>query len=315
MTVAYRTTLTGACPRPEPLVQATRDLDRGRITPAQAEAAFEAGEAEVRRLETGLGLDAITGGYLRWSDLFRPFTELWHGASAGTLSRFFETNTFYRQPVLESVPTPGRGRLADWLPHGPGARAIVPGPYTFAALADVRYATTSVGGPVVDIAEALAAELLGLGAARPDHVQFLEPMLAVEPPGADLPALVQAYRRLTGAASGATTSVWTYFADAVPVLDVAAQLPVDVVGFDVFETDVPASARLGGKGLGVGCIDPTTTLAEEPASLAALVRDLERKLDPPVVWLGPSPPLDLLPFGAAATKLALLPRLREELRR
>ena len=73
MTASWRATLTGPFPRPEALVQATRDLDRGRIPPEKAEEAFAAAEAEVRRVEADLGLDARTGGYLRWADLFRPF--------------------------------------------------------------------------------------------------------------------------------------------------------------------------------------------------------------------------------------------------
>jgi 5-methyltetrahydropteroyltriglutamate--homocysteine methyltransferase len=311
----YRTTLTSAFPRPEALVQATRDLDRGRIPPEKADAEFASAEEAVRRVEAELRVDSVTGGYLRWPDLLRPFTQLWNGVGTGALTRFFETNTFYRQPVLEAPPTRGKGRLADWLPKGPSSRAILPGPYTFAALSEVRFSPKGSTNGILEIASALATELEALGADRPAHLQFQEPLLAHRPPPTDPTALVEAYRRLAAASSGATTAVWTYFGDAGPALATLAQLPVEVLGFDLFQTTIPKSVDLGGKGIGLGCLDPTTTIPEDAAAVARLVRDAEASLHPRTVWLGPNPPFDLLPFDSAAAKLRLLPRLKETLER
>jgi len=311
----YHLTLTGAFPRPEPLVQATRDLDRGRITAEQAEVAFADAETQVRQLEAELRFDSLTGGYLRWPDLFRPFTAVWSGVNAGPLTRFFETNTFFRQPVLETPPAVGKGRLADWLPQGREARAILPGPYTFAAVSDVRYTPKGPASGILDVADALAAEIRGLGANRPGHLQFQEPMLAYAPPRNGQADLLEAYRRLSAACAGSTTAVWTYFGDPGPALLTVARLPVDIVGFDLFELQVPQGASLGGKGLGLGCVDPTTTIAEDPSAVLRLVHAAETALRPSTVWLGPNPPLDLLPFDCAVAKLRPLPHLREVLRR
>lgn len=309
------TTLTGAFPRSEALVQATRDLDRGRTTPAAAEAAFVEAERRVLAVERELGLAGETGGYLRWPDLFRPFTAVWDGASAGTLTRFFETNTFFRQPVLEAPPRPGKSSLASWLPKGPKARLVLPGPYTFAQVADVRYGTREPNEAMRDLGLALAAELRLLGAARPGQIQFQEPLLGYAPYSGDVRALVDAYRPIAEAARGASTAVWTYFGDAGRNLRVLAELPVDVIGLDVFESVLPAGATLGGKGLGAGVLESRTTLPEDLEELVSVLRPLEAALRPPSVWLGPSPPLDLLPFDAAVEKLRLLPKLKEALAR
>jgi methionine synthase II (cobalamin-independent) len=88
---------------------------------------------------------------------------------------------------------------------------------------------------------------------------------------------------------------------------------VSGIGFDLFETEIPEGASLGGKEMGIGCIDPRTTLAEDPREVAELIHRAERALRPSTAWLGPNPPLDLLPFDAAVTKLGLLPRLVEVL--
>ena len=315
MTGPYRLTLTSPFPRPETLVRATRDLDRGRTTPERAEEAFASAEAEVRRLEVDLRLDSVTGGYLRWPDLFRPFTQLWSGARAGPLTRFFETNTFYRQPILDAPPRPGRGHLSDWLPKGRTARALLPGPYTLAALAEARYASGPDTSVLRDVAAALSASIRDLGADRPGYFQFQEPMLAYAPPPRDRAGLLDAYRELATACAGTTTAVWTYFGDGGPALAALAPLPVDILGLDLLSSRLPAGVRLAGKALGVGCLDPTTTLPEDLATVGQLVRSAEAALAPSGVWLGPNPPLDLLPFDSAVTKLQLLPRLREELTR
>jgi len=315
MTSRYRIAATGPFPRPEALVKATRDLDRGRIRPEEAEVAYAEAEREVTRVEGELGLDARTGGQLRWPDLFRPFTLGWTGVRVGPLTRFFETNTFYRQPILEAPPLGGGLGLASWVPRGSRSLAVLPGPYTFAALADVRYRPAGRGGASVDVATALAAELDRLGGERPERILFHEPMVVVNPPGEAWPSVHEAYRRLAAACAGAATSVWTYFGDAGPQLEELASLPVGAVGFDLLDSDLRPGASLHGKAVGLGVLDPSTTIPEAPAELARLVRAVDATLRPSELWLGPNPPLDLLPFDAAKAKLRTLPALREELAR
>ncbi|HTP53892.1 MAG TPA: hypothetical protein VML94_02875, partial [Thermoplasmata archaeon] len=257
----YRTGVTGPFPRTEALVQATRDLDRGRISPEAGEAAFVRAEAEVAAVEERLALDARTGGYLRWPDLLRPFTEIWPEVSAGPLTRFFETNSFYRQPIVRSPPQGGRGRLGRWLPKGPNARAILPGPYTFRRLAEVSYAPDMSNAPVAEIAAAMAAELLSLGPNVPPQVQFQEPMLVYDPPSGESAEVVTAYRLLADALPNSEKLVWTYFGDAGPVLRLLGRLPVEVVGFDLFESTLDHAEKLSGHGIGAGVIDSRSTLA------------------------------------------------------
>lgn len=42
---------------------------------------------------------------VNWHDLFRPVVGLLDGISFGRLERYIETNTFYRQPVINALPT------------------------------------------------------------------------------------------------------------------------------------------------------------------------------------------------------------------
>ena len=103
--------LHGAHPRSEELVAATRDADRGRQTQADVEARRDADRAEFLDLQRAAGLDYRSAGWLSWSDLFRPLIDACPGLTAGPLTRWFDTNTFVRAPVIDGPLGPGPGRV------------------------------------------------------------------------------------------------------------------------------------------------------------------------------------------------------------
>ncbi len=312
--------LTGFFPRSEALVQATRDLDRGRARPEAVEALTRTAEAGVADLEAKLGLAPVTAGYLRWADLFRPFAESWGGFHVGPVTRWFETNTFFRQPILERPPERSAGAIGRLLPGATGAapaataKVLLPGPYTFAGLLDNRSGETSEA-LVHRLGRLLAEELRELAGQGYRSFQFQEPLLVVRPPaGPAAESVVAAYRALAAAAPGATTTVWTFFADATPALPLLKRLGVSFVGIDLAETDPAGLPHLElGAGLGLGCVDPRTTLREDPETIAAVAREAAERLGADRILLGPGGPLDLLPAGPAGRKLAVLPLARAAL--
>ena len=101
----------GIYARSEALVQATRDLDRGRA----------AGEAVVKQQNEDLhgflevqrkaGLDYLSDGLLNWQDVFRPFDAAARGLRPGPLTRFLNTNTFFKAPVARGWRS-GTGRAS-----------------------------------------------------------------------------------------------------------------------------------------------------------------------------------------------------------
>jgi 5-methyltetrahydropteroyltriglutamate--homocysteine methyltransferase len=318
--VEFSASLTGAFPRPESVVTLTRDLDRGRATADQVEAGYRSAETDVLRIEAAHNLSPRTGGYLRWPDLFRPFASGWPGFEVGPLTRWFETNTFFRQPILKHPPERTAGAIARWLPAAnsalpaPEARAILPGPYTFAGLLDNESGET-FPSLVYRLGRLLAEEvreLRGLGYAS---FQYQEPLLVVRPPeGPAAESVRAAYGALGEAAGPADTALWSFFGDAAPVFPLLTSLPVGLVGVDLADT-VPdeLAAPAGPFGLGFGCIDPRTTLLEDPAELARLVEATVTRLKPTRVHLGPGAPLDLLPYAPATRKLKVLSAARERL--
>jgi 5-methyltetrahydropteroyltriglutamate--homocysteine methyltransferase len=313
------TGLTGPFPRSEVLVAATRDLDRGRTTPEAVEDLFAGAERDVVQLEERLGVDTVTAGYLRTADLFRPIAETWEGFAVGPLNRWFETNTFYRQPILHAPPgrVPGAvlARLPPALRASPDrARVILPGPYTFAGLLDNRSGEADTA-LVHRLGRLLGEEVTELRGAGFRTFQFTDPLLVVRPPeGPRAEAVVAGYSAIAAAGNGGTSIVWTYGGDAIPALPLLERLPVSVVGIDLAETDAEQlPERKGGPGLGLGVVDPRTTLAEDPIEVARIVRLVNARRHPPSLWLGPGGPLDLMPWEPATRKLHVLPAARQAL--
>ena len=312
------TELTGAFPRSEALVTATRDLDRGRTTPEAVEELYRSAEREVVQLESRLGLSPATGGYLRWADLFRPIAETWSGFTVGPVTRWFETNTFFRQPILTAPPERVAGALNRWFPgggdgnHGASWKVFLPGPFTFARMLDNRSGETPEA-LTHRLGRLLADEVRELRAKGYRAFQFQEPLLVVEPPeGAAAEAVVAAYEALQPALDGAKSIVWTYFGDPGPVAGLLRRLPVAVVGFDLAEADLEHLPDFGPhRGLGFGCIDPRTTLVEDAGELVSVVRSVSSRLKPSSVLLGPGAGLDLLPWEPATRKLHTLPAARQ----
>ena len=312
-----RTSLTGPFPRSEPLVAATRDLDRGRTSPEAVEERFAQAERDVVALEGRLGVDALTGGSLRWADLFRPFAEGWPGFTVGPVTRWFETNTFYRQPILHAPPERVAGVVRAALPPeavvAPArAKVILPGPFTFAGLLENRSGETREA-LTHRFGRLFAEEIHDLHRIGYRTFQFQEPLLVVEPPTGPLAeAAVAAYRSIGAAADGASTLVWTYFGDAAPAEPLLGRLAVGGIGVDLAETEVDRIHALPDhRTLGLGVVDPRTTLPEDPAEVAHIVRDLAGRVRPREVWLGPGGPLDLLPAEPAARKLHVLPAAQQ----
>jgi len=313
------TGLTGPYPRPEALIHATRDLDRGRTNAEAVEELYRTTEQEVVALERRLGFDQVTAGFLRWPDLFRPFAETWEGLAVGPLTRWLETNTFFRQPILLAPLGRTERAFAARLPpplraQPDAARLLLPGPYTFAGVLENRSGETDEA-VIHRLGRMLAEEVRELRGAGFGSFLFSEPLLVVHPPeGPRAEAVIAGYREIQSAVNGGTSIVWTYGADALPAFPLLDRLPVSVVGVDLAETDVerlPEGPQRSGLGLGV--IDPRTTLGEDPVEVARVVRAAYARRRPPSVSLGPGGPLDLLPWDPATRKLGVLPAVLKAL--
>src|ERR1700751_2615978 len=94
----------GIYARSEALVQATRDLDRGRTTPEAVDEQVERDLAALVETQQAAALDLLSDGMLRWQDHFRALLEQADGLETGALTRFLDTNPSYRAPKATGDP-------------------------------------------------------------------------------------------------------------------------------------------------------------------------------------------------------------------
>ena len=311
-----KTTVIGAFPKisddpgGQELRRALHRLDRGEIDAKAIEAVIEqVTRAAIREMETA-GIDVINDGQIRWDDLFSPFAKAWKGVSRGPLERFYDNNTYFRQPVIEGkIQTDGRTLTHDLavalsIAKQP-VKAAVCGPLTFATLTAEDKAYASLEERTLAIADALAVEVKALGAAGATLVDIEDPALVALPQHIELAR--EAYLRI--AAAGVDIAVQTFFFPADRILEFLASFPVAQIGLDIRSRDTTVLRRLDvfkDKTVVLGVVDARNTRLETTAEVASLIQEALKLVPEDRLWVAPTTGLEYLPHDIASKKLAAL---------
>jgi 5-methyltetrahydropteroyltriglutamate--homocysteine methyltransferase len=309
--VAYQ---HGIYPRSERVVQATRDLERGRTSDESADAAFRQDREEFLGLQRRARLDLVSDGLLRWQDLFRPLVEGSEGMDARVLVRWFDNNSFFRAP--EALAAPRLVDLPSWVTEDgiPEPRvATLPSPYLFSR------ATRADGDPdevMGTLAREVLAPAVGLMAGTGlGLIHLEEPWLAFF--GIDdhsWAPLASALQSIRDAAGDIPMAFHVYYGDAAPHAERLGSLPVDAVGIDFAATrleDLPSSWPTG---LVAGGLDGRRSVVETVDDVVDLVRRAADRLQPSALYLTSGSDLELLGAGMAARKVEVLGRAGAQLR-
>jgi 5-methyltetrahydropteroyltriglutamate--homocysteine methyltransferase len=250
----------------------------------------------------------INDGQVRWDDLLAPFARAWTGCDRGPLERFYDNNTYFRQPVITGPITTGGTTLVRDFEFARGVargqlKAAVCGPLTFATLAEDHH-YRSLEDRTLAVADAIAAEIRGLGAAGATLVDVEEPALVAHPEHFALARA--AIERL--ALAGVPLALQTYFFPADPLLDALAAFPVAQVGVDVRSRDTHALERLNAlrQTVVLGIVDARNTRVETESELVGLIETALRQLPADYLWLAPTTGLEYLPHDVAVKKLKVL---------
>ena len=289
----------GIYARSEELVQATRDLDRGRTT---EEAVEEQREADLRSFldaQREAGLDYLSDGLLNWQDIFRPFDEATLGLEPGPLTRFLNTNTFYRAPAVTGeapklVEPMGEPyfRIGD-LPRNRWV-ATLPSPHALAisAAGDLTPQAVAEGvlGPQIRWLAGNGCAMVVLQETRLfggeiDIYPLHDAIHALESP---LPLALQ-----------------LPFGDSGDVLGELIEIEVEAIGVDFYATDLEALPRPFPKTLLAGVTDARNSLLEEPEEIAKFGRELLEELEDNL-HLVPNGDLQFVPEKIARQKVLRL---------
>jgi 5-methyltetrahydropteroyltriglutamate--homocysteine methyltransferase len=273
-------------------VQATRDLDRGRTTAEAVAAQVEQDFRELVAVQEAAALDLLSDGMLTWQDLFRPLAERSGGLNARPLTRFLDTNTFYRAVLVEGEPRLREPVPAPDLPEGRWL-ATLPSPTAFShATGGEAAARTLAANVLAPQIEAWADEGCAL-------LVLSDPFLA---PGGSAKELIEALGELP---TGLPTALQLPFSDAAPVLADLAEAPLDAVGVDFYATSIEALPGEYPKEIMAGVIDARSTALEDPAQISNFVGELLRR-NPAALSLSVNGDLQFVPEAIARRKITVL---------
>jgi 5-methyltetrahydropteroyltriglutamate--homocysteine methyltransferase len=290
----------GIYARSEELVQATRDLDRGRTREEAVDEQFERDFRELVRVQEEAGLDLLSDGMLRWQDLWRPLAEATEGLESRPLTRFLDTNTFYRAVLVEGSPRLRSPLPAPDLPEGRWVGTL-PSPFSFSRAANGEVSAKELAEAV------LAPQIEAWAADGCAAVVLQEPFLSRQPDGLD--ELAESLRELP---QPLPLHLQLTFGDAEPLLGHLATLPVDGIGVDFYRTRLEAVPDNFPKTLLAGVVDAQSSAVEGPDELARFVETLLEK-SPARLALVPNGDLQFVPETIAKKKLVSLGRARAAL--
>ena len=297
-------------PRPARLRNAINKLDRGAITQAELDTVADEVTIEALEEQAAAGLDLVTDGQIRWEDEQTYFARELAGISINGLIRWFDTNMYYRQPVVEGAVTWQKPvTVRDYsfaVEHSAKpVKPVLTGPYTLARLSvDKHYHDNE--SLALALAEALNQEAKALEQAGATLIQFNEPAILKQKD--DFASFAAICKRLVDGLT-AETSLYLYFGDAEGIYPQLLELPFDLIGLD-FVMGAANEALLRSapftKKLGLGIVDARNTRLESPEQIAERIRSLSDGIDPENVHVSPSAGLEFLPREVAQEKLRLL---------
>lgn len=294
-------------PRPARLRVAINKRDRGEITDEDLARVREEVTTEVINEQVEAGIDIVTDGQVRWDDDQTYLMRQFKGVEIGGLQRYLDTNTYYRQPeIIGAVAWQEPVLARDWrFASGQSARpvkAIVPGPYTLAALSlDKHY--NSREKLTMALAEALRHEVEALVRAGAAHIQVNDPMIVLNKD--DIAIAAGALTRLLDGVT-AERGVYTWFGSAKGVLPQLLDTPADVIGLDFVSGRDNWEALRGlrfEKKLGFGVVDGRNTRIETPSQVSEAIKRVSEFVPPERLYVNPSCGLEYVPREVAFEKL------------
>ena len=307
----------GEGPGEQKLRKALADLDSGKISKEDFKIIERQTTANAIVAQTRARLDLVTDGLVSWHDPISHILAEQNGVMLGSLMRFFDTNCYYRQPVIKSELSLHAPVLVKEFQYACGisdrpVKPVITGPYTLACHC-VNQFYTSFNRLVEALTGIVVAEVAALASAGATVIQIDEPSILSHPD--DMPLLQAALKEIAGHKGEAKLALYTYFEDSILSYEKLQQLPVDILGFDFYYSQRLAeliSVLGSAKVLGLGLIDGRNTRIEKETGVFSW---LDEVLSAPGIkqcYLNPSCGLEYLPRSRAVEKLKNMVRLRDK---
>lgn len=293
-------------------------FEKGEKTDAELRQAEDRMTERALEEQAAAGLDLVTDGLIRWYDPISHLAGKLSGVRINGLLRFFDTNCYFRQPVIQSTLGRTKSLAVDDFNFAKAkssrpVKPVLTGPVTLARLSIHE---NGHSGSVEKLAEeygaALAEEVAALAAAGATVIQVDEPALLRRPEDFDL-----VERTLDGLAARkgkARLALALYFGNPEPLYQDLQSLPVDILALDfTYNTKLVEAIAANGssKMLGLGLVDGRNTKLEDAGAVARQIARMAPRLAGGQAYLSPSCGLEYLPRDRAQMKLRQLAAIKK----
>lgn len=309
--IAY---LGGIAARSERYMRDHWGAAKGFVTPDALLASAKQEEIDHVAAQQAAGLDLLSPALVQWEDLLRPLLQEGSGASVGQVFRYFETNTFFRQPLVTgklAAADPKAWFAAFAIPKGKPWVLTLPSPYDFAVRAKDERKSGTVADLTADVASTLrpvVAAAVKQGAAV---VRFHDPSIAY---GRAASREVDAFADgLAIAAKGheAISTLHVTNGDPFTVPEALSANPLAGLSIEDPGRAPPKSLRVPPKTkLSVAVIRGEQSLVEDPRAAAESAVALAQALGVDLAGLTNGWDLDHVPHSIAVRKVQALGQAR-----
>ncbi|GBD03189.1 5-methyltetrahydropteroyltriglutamate--homocysteine methyltransferase [bacterium HR19] len=264
------------------------------------------------------GLDIIGDGMISWYDQISHFAKNIEGVKINGLLRFFDTNTYFRQPIID-----------DSTPNSPQIKPCTLDDFRFAKTIAKKTVKPVLTGPVtlsklskgnfekaIEIyTKLIENEVKLLSQEGAEYIQIDEPALKSEDLAKALPYL----ERIYNAKANPSTKIiyFFYFRDFSEDFESFQKIPADILGFDMTYSkleNIIARTRIQ-KPLMLGIVDGRNTYIEKPKDVILRIKKVLKNYPFDFMILSPSCGLEYLPRDFAFKKLQNLVKITEMLKK
>jgi 5-methyltetrahydropteroyltriglutamate--homocysteine methyltransferase len=299
----------GEQPDEQKLRRAIAGLERGKITKDDLDEVENQVVDDVLAIQENAGLELVSDGLIRWYDPASHLAKGLKGFEINGLLRFFDTNTYYRQPVVIEDISAGNGDLSTEIAYAikkadRPVKGVILGPLSMAAMS-LNKSKLKFTDLAIKLGDLLGREVAAMTSSGADFVQVEEPWLVRNPEYFDL--FKDSFGQLLRNKGNAKTILTFYFGDTGKIYDRLGAIAADMLGID-FTYSPGLLERLASEGspipLSFGILDGRNTKLESASQIA-------RSLEPILIkvtgdcHLTTSCGLEYLPRSYAVRKLQL----------
>jgi len=306
-----KTFLNGLLPRSKDLRKALRAYQKGNLDIKGLEEVYENEAKKYVNLQREANFSFIYDGMLKWQDQLRPLCK-YEGIKEGTLIRWFETNFFYRMPVvvdkisLDGNVIPSHFSL-NVLKNFENVVIPIPDPLSFAMLSENRY-YAKIKDLISDLTKVIIEDLQSLDINIKGLLVLSPALFYFGIDKEDIKIYNEFLKQLKSLRKNLKIIVHFSFIKNPSLLNFLSNLEIDILSLDLcYGNRIDIIRNIPEvESISLGLIDVSTSFIEEKEYLLFEIKRIIDDKHFKELYVTNSTDLDLLPYEVAMEKINVL---------